>query len=1070
MANILEDVQAYVVGKLSADYQLSGMCTFLVENSKDIDFQIKNALGRQGIVAVCMTPKATYAGKFEDLFLAWNLEQLEIDIVENPIINRGKKTAYLTSQDIAMRVFDVLCPLSGDYEGQFCPVTVEEGEDNGMLVNKCILKALVYGEHGDVPQPEKPLTYQFVKLLDQPPPLSVQPRDGWMWNDDGTVYFYSDHVAHPLGDVSWSQMTSYVGSQISSKADLSSLESLSNSLSDYYTKSETSSSSELDVKFATKTDLSSLESLSSSLSNFYEKSETSSSSELDGKFSTKADLSAINWSWIENENGARIDANLSCIIYDDHFAWHLEDNSESKSVDMVWNDSDQIWEAEFVDDIRYTLKWIDNSWRFNVYHWDPESEQWTLPIQYIDVDNPGNATSLEFDTNNYQLARSLYKNDKLATEGWTSGHLSNFYDKSETSSSTQLDQVLSTKAEISSIPTLVSQLSNDSGYITSADISALHDGYIEDPSGNTISANRATRSITSDSGLIFTCNELLDDVDFVYGDGTWHNANGTIAIRANQSSGYDEDWYIQINGAVVDNIIIVADGYFNSGELIDWSSGNYLKIRNCIYTRTSGTVKHLSINHLATEEYIDSQVSSKADLSAIPTKVSQLSNDSGYITSTDHIVDADENSISANLNFHSKTDSFNWYVDGVKGSPDDSFWHASYTPSDTQFNGWEMYITEGSSMPYGYDFTVYISRYEDGRWISDSTLMQGILPVGQTEITADGHTAKLVYKYEDGKLATQPWVESQLSNKADISSLNVLSSSLSNYFYVKSETSSSTEISAALNNKRDALDYNVYVDPLANPSATVFNFTVAYSSSPEAPFLQAQMTKSFGDDIKWTWQLDDVSYTLDYYPNSQAYTFAYYNVQDGGGNLHSNSMDIPLTSPKWTTSFEDEYFYFTVTSQNTVLATQKWATDNSLSIAQNEVQNVSSIIQTQIDNIIANPYSCGWQIVFTDLSNDPSLSAMFIGSLTTYNHKKKMPMFNGTVEETNVPSISAFTDSLFMSMIAFMELSDIVDWHTITNLTRPSLYYDDAWGYKNNWSPTPDNWTFKNATFHINNS
>lgn len=142
------------------------MCTFLVENSKDIDFQIKNALGRQGIVAVCMTPKATYAGKFEDLFLAWNLEQLEIDIVENPIINRGKKTAYLTGQDIAMRVFDVLCPLSGDYEGQFCPVTVEEGEDNGMLVNKCILKALVYGEHGDVPQPEKPLSYQFVKLLD----------------------------------------------------------------------------------------------------------------------------------------------------------------------------------------------------------------------------------------------------------------------------------------------------------------------------------------------------------------------------------------------------------------------------------------------------------------------------------------------------------------------------------------------------------------------------------------------------------------------------------------------------------------------------------------------------------------------------------------------------------------------------------------------------------------------------------------------------------------------------------------------------------------------------------------
>lgn len=149
--NILQDVQDYIVGKLSADYQLSGMCAFLPENRKDIDYEIKNALGRQGIVAVCMTPKATYAGKYEDAFIAWTLEQIEIDIVENTIVNRGKKNGYMTGQDIAMRLFDVLCPLSGEFEGQFCPVHVEEGEDNGLLVNRCVLKALVWGEHSDVP-------------------------------------------------------------------------------------------------------------------------------------------------------------------------------------------------------------------------------------------------------------------------------------------------------------------------------------------------------------------------------------------------------------------------------------------------------------------------------------------------------------------------------------------------------------------------------------------------------------------------------------------------------------------------------------------------------------------------------------------------------------------------------------------------------------------------------------------------------------------------------------------------------------------------------------------------------
>lgn len=57
----------------------------------------------------------------------------------------------MTGQDAAMHVFDVLCPLSGDFEGQFSPTSYEEGEDHGLLVSKCLLKALVYGEHGDVP-------------------------------------------------------------------------------------------------------------------------------------------------------------------------------------------------------------------------------------------------------------------------------------------------------------------------------------------------------------------------------------------------------------------------------------------------------------------------------------------------------------------------------------------------------------------------------------------------------------------------------------------------------------------------------------------------------------------------------------------------------------------------------------------------------------------------------------------------------------------------------------------------------------------------------------------------------
>lgn len=149
MANILEEVQQYVADKLNNDSQLSGLCTFLVENRKDIDYEIKQALGKQGVVGLVMTPKATYAGAYMDIGIAWQIDELEIDVVENVTVNRGNKDGYITGQDAAMRLFDVLCPLSGEGEGQFSPVSYEEGEDNSLLVNKCLLKCLV---HPDIPK------------------------------------------------------------------------------------------------------------------------------------------------------------------------------------------------------------------------------------------------------------------------------------------------------------------------------------------------------------------------------------------------------------------------------------------------------------------------------------------------------------------------------------------------------------------------------------------------------------------------------------------------------------------------------------------------------------------------------------------------------------------------------------------------------------------------------------------------------------------------------------------------------------------------------------------------------
>lgn len=221
MANILEEVQRYVADKLNADEQLSG-CTFLVENMKDIDYEIKKALGKQGLVGLVMTPKAVYQGKYEDLFLAWQLDELEINIVENPTINRDQLSNYITGQDAAMRLFDVLCPAVGDSEGQFNPVSYEEGEDSGLIVNKCILKALVYGESQDPPQPTPPLNMRFVKLLDEAPPLSVTRQEGWMWPTDDGYVIWQDGEPKPLGGgVSYDEMSAYVDQHLSDYLPLS---------------------------------------------------------------------------------------------------------------------------------------------------------------------------------------------------------------------------------------------------------------------------------------------------------------------------------------------------------------------------------------------------------------------------------------------------------------------------------------------------------------------------------------------------------------------------------------------------------------------------------------------------------------------------------------------------------------------------------------------------------------------------------------------------------------------------------------------------------------------------------
>lgn len=110
--NLFQNLQNYVVGILNEDEILQQMgCVFLSENSLDIEYQIRDALNKQGMACVVMTPKATYQGH-NGIQQTFTCDELTIQIVENPIINRARlKKAGLehgTCLDVAKQASDRL--------------------------------------------------------------------------------------------------------------------------------------------------------------------------------------------------------------------------------------------------------------------------------------------------------------------------------------------------------------------------------------------------------------------------------------------------------------------------------------------------------------------------------------------------------------------------------------------------------------------------------------------------------------------------------------------------------------------------------------------------------------------------------------------------------------------------------------------------------------------------------------------------------------------------------------------------------------------------------------------------
>ena len=169
--NLITQTQTEIANILNADSDLSAV-GFIIENSKDIEYEIESRLKKQGICGIVMTPTLTFQGISDDhKDIVYQCDNLTIQITEYVPINRAKnKTSCQTSQDIAIKVADVLGSPSYTNWQNFQVVDIQTGEDNGLLVSKVTVKCLVRGDLSSLPSPYDPsikIPYALKTQLDE---------------------------------------------------------------------------------------------------------------------------------------------------------------------------------------------------------------------------------------------------------------------------------------------------------------------------------------------------------------------------------------------------------------------------------------------------------------------------------------------------------------------------------------------------------------------------------------------------------------------------------------------------------------------------------------------------------------------------------------------------------------------------------------------------------------------------------------------------------------------------------------------------------------------------------------
>lgn len=106
--NSINEIQDAIKEALEKNvYFAKSKIQVVTENSAQIDYMIKNAIGKLGIVCVVQTPKLDFYGKDEDGHPVWQITEATVVVSEIPTVNRGRADAS-TALDAALIAAETL--------------------------------------------------------------------------------------------------------------------------------------------------------------------------------------------------------------------------------------------------------------------------------------------------------------------------------------------------------------------------------------------------------------------------------------------------------------------------------------------------------------------------------------------------------------------------------------------------------------------------------------------------------------------------------------------------------------------------------------------------------------------------------------------------------------------------------------------------------------------------------------------------------------------------------------------------------------------------------------------------